>query len=473
MYTINKIGNLRPKKSSECKNSKMGIGLEKLDRDLYDPTSIYAPLSEIGVNWVRIQSGWCKTEKQKGVYDFSWLDEIVDSIISHGMTPWLCLCYGNELYTPDADNSTGSVGYAPIRTQEEREAWHNYVVACVSHYKDKISLFEVWNEPDQGCWKPNGPNPKEYGEFCIATAKAVKEANPDAEIAGGALCMYLTFWNDAFKTGMLDYVDFMSYHRYKNDVEVEDARFISALKGLIKSYTNREIGLIQGEAGTQSERSANGTHFGMDWDERKQAKYLLRRMAYDLTSGVYLSSYFTAVDIFENLEDAEISKDKSMYGFFGVIGEKFDENDRATGEYYKKPSYKAFQSLCALFDGNEQKIDLPIYFMSYFCDLTAQNDVFATSDLNGVYTHGFKLGNGLKALLYWKPCNLMTTEFSSTISLVAMGLGEAHVVDFYDGSVYEIAADRIEVKGDAVTLKNLPLRDYPMAVVFGDVTKIM
>ncbi len=466
---MRKIGYLKPKKSGECKNSKMGIGLEKLDRDLYDPTDVYAPMSELGIKWVRIQSGWFKCEKVKGVYDFKWLDEIVDNIIKNGMTPWLCLCYGNGLYTPDAPNETGAVGYAPIRTEEERMAWHNYVKACVSRYKGKIDIFEVWNEPDQGCWKPHGPNPKEYGEFCIATAKAVKEANSDAKVVGGALCMYLSFWYEAFKTGMLDYVDFISYHRYKKDAEVEDTRFLSALRGIIKTFTDREIGFIQGESGTQSQCSPNGSLCGFDWNEKIQAKYLLRRMAYDLTSGVYLSSYFTAVDIFENLEDAEISKDKSMYGFFGVIGEKFDNNNRATGEYYKKPSYTAFQSLCALFDGDEKQVDLPLYFMSYYCDLTGNPDIFAASDLNGVTTKTFELSNGLKALLYWKPCDLLTTDFSSTISLVSLGMGDAHIVDLMDGAVYE--HDRVEINGDATTLKNLPLRDYPMAVVFGDIKK--
>ena len=58
--------------------SRLGIGFEKLDRDVFDPNKAYDKVSAIGVKKIRLQSGWMRTEKQKGVYDFAWLDEIVD-----------------------------------------------------------------------------------------------------------------------------------------------------------------------------------------------------------------------------------------------------------------------------------------------------------------------------------------------------------------------------------------------------------
>lgn len=47
---------------------------------------------------MRIQSGWQRTEQEKGIYDFAWLDDIVDNLLKRGLKPWMCLCYGNELY---------------------------------------------------------------------------------------------------------------------------------------------------------------------------------------------------------------------------------------------------------------------------------------------------------------------------------------------------------------------------------------
>lgn len=468
MCQLEKIGFLKHKSSCECKNSRLGIGLEKLDRSLYDPTNVYDSISQIGVKWVRIQSGWFKTEKQKGIYDFKWLDEIVDNIISRGMTPWLCLCYGNELYTKNADNSTGSIPFAPINTQEEKTAWENYVAACVEHYKGKISLYEIWNEPDIHCWYPS-PNPKEYGEFCIATAKAIKKADSQAKIIGCAMGNWLSYWYEAFKTGMLDYVDFVSYHRYKVEVETCDKDFLISLKSLIKTFTDRDIKLIEGETGTQSQRSPNGAVPDIDWDERKQAKYLLRKLTYDIGTDAYLVSYFSSVDIFENLKGAKISKEKSMYGFFGVLGEKFDENDMATGEYFKKPSYFAFQNLCSVFDGNETKTTFPFYFRTY--DL---NDIDASNEKSMVYKNSFQLNPSLKAIVYYKAADILSDDFESTVSLVAMGLSKnIHLIDLMTGGVYKIDGEHIEINGDIVAIKNIPIKDYPLLVTFGDISSLI
>ena len=92
MERLKKIGKIKAKNASEINHSKLGIGFEKLDRDAFDPEKAYDKVAALGVKWVRIQSGWAKTEKEKGVYDFSWLDKVVDNLISRGLKPWICLC---------------------------------------------------------------------------------------------------------------------------------------------------------------------------------------------------------------------------------------------------------------------------------------------------------------------------------------------------------------------------------------------
>ena len=62
MYRLNKIGKIKTKSASEVKTSRLGIGFEKLDRDAFNPENAYDKVSKIGVKWIRIQSGWQKTE---------------------------------------------------------------------------------------------------------------------------------------------------------------------------------------------------------------------------------------------------------------------------------------------------------------------------------------------------------------------------------------------------------------------------
>lgn len=161
----------------------------------------------------------------------------------------------------------GAVGCPPIFTDEEKQAWINYVTAVVKHYKGRVNYFEVWNEPDgKWCWK-HGVNAEELGKFTIATAKAVKEANSAAKTIGGVVCMRkLDFLNTALKTGMGEYLDYISFHEYTHDENKVFER-VENYRALIKMY-NPDIELIQGESGTQSKRGGNGALCEGAWTGR-------------------------------------------------------------------------------------------------------------------------------------------------------------------------------------------------------------
>ena len=82
MHRLVKIGKIKAKKSNQIGFSKIGIGFEKLDMKMFDQEKVYDHVADLGVKKVRIQSGWARTEKEKGVYDFAWLDSIVDNFLA-------------------------------------------------------------------------------------------------------------------------------------------------------------------------------------------------------------------------------------------------------------------------------------------------------------------------------------------------------------------------------------------------------
>ena len=139
MVTLKKIGRIPPKHATSISHSRIGLGFEKLDRGVFDPEKAYDKVAALGVKWARLQSGWARTEKEKGVYDFSWLDDIVDNLLARGVAPWLCLCYGNPLYTERAREVFGAVGCPPIFSDEEKDAWDRYVAATAAHFSGRIS----------------------------------------------------------------------------------------------------------------------------------------------------------------------------------------------------------------------------------------------------------------------------------------------------------------------------------------------
>ena len=62
MERLIKIGKIQPKNSKEIKESRFGLGMEKLDRDEFDPNKAYDKVAALGVKWIRLQSGWQKTK---------------------------------------------------------------------------------------------------------------------------------------------------------------------------------------------------------------------------------------------------------------------------------------------------------------------------------------------------------------------------------------------------------------------------
>lgn len=469
---IKKIGKIKTKTASEIKKSPIGIGFEKLDRNLYDPERCYDFLAKLGAKWVRIQSGWCRTEKEKGVYDFSWLDSIVDNLTERGLKPWLCLCYGNELYTPNAVNAAGAVGCPPIKTAAEREAWAAYVKKCAEHFKDRIELFEVWNEPDGDyCWRP-ASNPEEYREFCILTSKAVKEVIPNAKIAAGSLFYLHSHINYLYRmmnNELADCIDFITYHGYNCRPETDGRRDFENIKAVIDMYGGK-IGIIQGEAGTQSRYSLNGGFSSIEWTSEKQTKFILRRLLSDLADGVYFSSIFSLVDIYENIftDDVDICRDK--YGFFGIVGESFDENGKPLSEYREKEAFYAMQTVSMLFSDGVEKTDMAVTFdLPETCIAPEIGVVYENPADSNIACGAFKAANGSKAFVYWKAVNIITQSYDGLVKLNFYGVSDKFkLIDLYDGTIYKIDDENVIYENGVLTLKKAPLKDYPLMIAFDD-----
>ncbi len=80
---------------------------------------------------------------------------------------------------------------------------------------------------------------------------------------------------------------------------------------------------------------------------------------------------------------------------------------------------------------------------------------------------GFRLDSGAYALAYWKPAELMTSEYDGLVTLKIAVPGAMHLVDPMDGSVYEIVGAETDAHGTS-DLHFLPLKDYPLFLTFGD-----
>ncbi len=466
MERLNKVGTVKAYNSSEIKNSRVGVGFEKLDRNAFDPEKSYDKVAALGVKWARIQSGWERTEQTKGVYDFSWLDTIVDNLLKRDLIPWINVSYGNPLYTEKAKEVFGSVGCPPVASEEELTAWGNYVYALVDHFKGRVEYFEIWNEPDgKSCWKIEHSG-KAYGKLVQVSAQAARKADPNAKIIAGVQNKPNFAWAaDFFSSGAGTDIDCYSYHGYAID-EFKHAGFLKAVRTLGRQY-NPKLELIQGEGGTQSRSGGKGAlKFGA-WTKHRQAKYMLRRFMADFQMDVKFASWFSSIDMMEALNGVRGQLSSWLdYGYFGVLQADFDENGKATGVYSEKPSYRTLQVIASIFREDFTVTELPVTPVTLPSPRLYHDD----ENANDIKITGFSKPNGSMALAYWKSTDILTTDYYGTASFISAAPGKIRLVDMIDGTIYELPEDMAIVNGEggSVTLQNLPLMDYPLLITFGD-----
>ena len=394
----------------------------------------------------------------------------MDHLLAIGVEPWLCLCYGNELYTPAAKEHFGAVGCPPIHTPEERQAWHNYVRATTEHFAGRIRYYEVWNEPDgEWCWK-HGPDAEELAAFTMATAEACRRGDPDCKVLGFAACRFnrFGFMDRLCATGVCRHLDGITYHSYKITDEENEASF--RFYDEVRKKYNPDLLVFQGESGTQSRSDGNGALRKACWTPLKQAKYLLRHLIVDLGSGADMASYFSCMDMIEALHGTTGDVSSYLdYGYFGVLGADFDEHGFATGAYTPKPAFYALQNLCSVLCEEYEPVTPPVEGVVEYSQRVWADDY----DFDRARSYCFQKPNGSVGLFYWNgESNILTQTYEGTVSLrVPKRLVHEkppRLTDLLTGDVYELPESMIVDKKNFYRLAHLPITDAPLLLTFGD-----
>ena len=284
--SLKKIGCLRPKSVREVGPSNFTIDGAPVDRDFVDFDKYRDYLEPLGVNKIRILTGWAKSEREKGKVDVAWLDHIVDWCLAHSIEPLLELSYGNPIY-PGA-GSAGLSGGIP-NTPEGLKEWDRWVDFLGGHFKGRVNEWAMWNEPDNRL-KVNTPDM--IAAFNVRSAKILRKHMPDCRIHGLSLGWWLPDILESCIKPMGEDVklfDTFVYHGYvaNPDLSYETD---AARKAVIAKYAPHAK-LRQGENGAPSEFDSAFALKYIPWSELSQAKYDLRRalgdLGHDLESGLF------------------------------------------------------------------------------------------------------------------------------------------------------------------------------------------
>ncbi|MCL4402151.1 MAG: beta-glucosidase [Acidobacteria bacterium] len=443
---------LRPRKPSAIASSPFSVGFETLDRQLFDDERVYPHLAVLGAKWARVQTGWVRCERTRGVYDFAWLDRIVDRLRSIGVQPWFSVGFGNPLYTPGAERHTG-VGWVPLNSGEAKQAWSRFVAKAAEHYRTRVRHWEIWNEPNGNTfWRPTGkPDPAGYLELVKLTAPEIRSRIPDAVIVGGAFTgfpMAMSYFERCFDAGLGELVDRISYHGYRAQPEknyLEDVRFFQQW---VSRY-NPKLKLWNGENGAPSLNNGVGGLSNLEWSEARQARWLLRRCLIDFALQLELTSYFHASDMPDY--------GRRTYGWPASRGDTTNSKGLIRGrDYSPKPSFYAYQNLCALFDEDTRPAQLLMRF-----DRGAPN-----FEELAIWSSAF-LRKGRPIYAYWYPSDLQQPCSPRQARIIIWNgkgprLDDPVVVDLLSGRI--VTPKKMRVSDGFLHFEEMPVEDYPLLI---------
>lgn len=285
-----------------------------------------AMLAASGVRWIRMDFSWGGTEREKGKYDFSAYDRLLEALKPHGIRALFILDYGNRHYDG---------GEAP-RSEEARRAMARWAAEAARRFRGRGILWEMWNEPNLAqFWKPN-PNVDDYVRLALAVGRAIREAAPGETYIGPATSgIDLSFLEACFRGGLLELWSAVSVHPYRQRPPETAAEDYRRLRRLIARYApaGKNIPILSGEWGYSA------VWKGMSED--RQGLMLPRQWLTNVSHEVPLSIWYDWHD------DGGDPKDPEHH--FGTVA--FPYHAGRDPVYDPKPAYRAARTLTSWLGG--------------------------------------------------------------------------------------------------------------------------
>jgi len=287
-------------------------------------------IAAAGFKFVRMDFGWGGTERKKGEYNWSAYDELTANLEKRGLRALYILDYSNPLYEEMV------VSRNPITGKEQKDvaspqhpesvaAFARWAGAAAKHFAGRRVVWEIWNEPNISFWKPK-PDVQQYTTLALATAKAVREADPNATIIGPATSeVPVKFLEEFFAAGALVHLDAVSVHPYRSykkgpETAAEDYAKLRALIEKHAPIAKKSMPIISGEWGYST-----FTNKGVSLET--QAAFLGRQQLANLHAGVPISIWYDWKNDGPDLAEREHN--------FGTV----------THDLRPKPAYVAVQTL--------------------------------------------------------------------------------------------------------------------------------
>lgn len=170
-------------------------------------------VKEMGANWVRMDLNWSSIEPKRGRWDFSNPDMVIANAEKLNLK-----VYASLISTPKWETVSGEPNAVP-----QMMDWLIFVKAISERYKNRISVYGIWNEPNlEEFWQGST---EQYIEILLKPSYAViKAISPSSQVAAPELAHLYSaklgisdFLMQLNRRDALKSFDILSHHLYGDE----------------------------------------------------------------------------------------------------------------------------------------------------------------------------------------------------------------------------------------------------------------
>ena len=197
----------------------------------YIHDDLWATAWDLGFKWMRVSAWdsvlqWSYVEREKkGEYTIDpKADQAITDAVNNGIHVILALAYSNWLYTDQGQRpytrdqrapwrmglndftDIGEKAPLPDETPERMKAWLRWVGHMAKHFKDRIDIYYIWNEPYASIPYGFDNNAPRFTEFFKKTTAAIKAADPGAKLSWPTATY--DFFDACIDAGIGPYIEF-------------------------------------------------------------------------------------------------------------------------------------------------------------------------------------------------------------------------------------------------------------------------
>ncbi|MHA1999512.1 MAG: hypothetical protein ACTSU9_15440 [Promethearchaeota archaeon] len=292
-------------------------------------------VQELGVTMVRNNIMWNQAEEPYGSNNYTWdyYDNMYSNESARGMESLGLFIFGRGGW-PDS-NYIGPSEYPE---------WLMFVEAFVNRYKDNITYYEIWNEPDIGFW--NGTDDEFFFFMNMTLQKVLELDNTSILVSPGVsgpnveyIEKMITWFGDAEFNNLFDV---MAFHAYPNhnpehlSYRLQEVKEVARKHGFTGELWITEVGFTTSVA--VEEQLDNGF---VEELREQQAEQVLKYYCQCIDENISSIFWYTLSDWCGDVYDGE--------GWFGLITCDYWDVDHWNYKY--KPAGHAYNLLSHVLDG--------------------------------------------------------------------------------------------------------------------------